>query len=128
LTGPRSRVASARTATVMVCVPALPPIEATIGIRMASATIWSIEASNHEITQDASTAVARLSKSQLKRDRVVDHTVSVISSSPTPPSRSMSSSASSCITSTMSSTISMPTSRPSSSVTAAETRLYWPNL
>ena len=34
-----SRMASARTVTVMVWVPALPPIEATIGMRMASATI-----------------------------------------------------------------------------------------
>ena len=38
-----SRVASARTVTVMVCVPALPPIEATIGISTASATIcWMV--------------------------------------------------------------------------------------
>ena len=43
LARPRSRVASARTATVMVCVPALPPIEATIGIRTASATIFCSE-------------------------------------------------------------------------------------
>ena len=34
----RSRVARARTATVRVWVPALPPIEATIGISTASAT------------------------------------------------------------------------------------------
>ena len=38
----KSFVASARTATVKVCVPALPPIEATIGIKTARATIASI--------------------------------------------------------------------------------------
>ena len=41
-----SRVASARTATVMVWVPALPPMLATIGISTASATIFSIDPSN----------------------------------------------------------------------------------
>ena len=35
-------VAKARTATVKVCVPAFPPIEATIGIKTASATIASM--------------------------------------------------------------------------------------
>ena len=35
----KSRVASARTATVSDCVPALPPIEATIGISAANATM-----------------------------------------------------------------------------------------
>ena len=39
-------MASARTETAMVCVPALPPIEATIGISTASATICSIAAPN----------------------------------------------------------------------------------
>ena len=50
LTAPRSCVASARTATVMVCVPALPPMEATIGMSTASATICSMVASNRLIT------------------------------------------------------------------------------
>ena len=63
----RSRVASARTATVMVCVPALPPMLATIGISTASATILAIEPSNWRITQDASSAVPRLASSQGKR-------------------------------------------------------------
>ena len=44
------RVARARTATVMVCVPALPPMEATIGISTASATMLSIVASNRLMT------------------------------------------------------------------------------
>ena len=39
-------IASARTDTAMVWVPALPPIEATIGISTASATISSIAAPN----------------------------------------------------------------------------------
>ena len=39
-------IASARTDTAMVWVPALPPIEATIGISTASATICSIAAPN----------------------------------------------------------------------------------
>ena len=109
----------------MVWVPALPPIEATIGMRMASATICSIVASNSEITQEASTAVSRLMKSQAKRERVVSSTVSlIVSSAPTPPRCSTCSSASSWITSTMSSAISVPMRRPLSSVTAAETRLY----
>ena len=60
----------ARTATVMVWVPALPPIEATIGISTASATICWIVASNKAITQEARMAVARLTSSQPKRLRV----------------------------------------------------------
>ena len=52
----------------------------------ASATICSIVASNQEITQEASTAVARLIASQAKRDRIVFHTGSeIVSSAPTPP-------------------------------------------
>ena len=39
-----SFIAKALTETVKVCVPALPPIEATIGINTASATAFSIEA------------------------------------------------------------------------------------
>ena len=74
LAGVSSRIARARTATVRVWVPALPPIEATIGIRIASATIWSMVASNRPITSEASTAVPRLSKSQAKRERTVSVT------------------------------------------------------
>ena len=71
LTGPSSWVASARTATVMVCVAALPPIEATIGISTASATICSMVASNSLMTEDASSAVPRLMNSHRKRLRTV---------------------------------------------------------
>ena len=54
------RSASARTATVTVWVPALPPMEATIGISTASATIRSMVASNSPITAEARMAVSRL--------------------------------------------------------------------
>ena len=77
-----SRVASARTATVMVCVPALPPMLATIGISTASATIFSIEPSNWLITQDASSAVSRLANSQGNRPLAMVQTESDSSSSP----------------------------------------------
>src|SRR4029453_19654815 len=71
-----SRVASARTATVMVWVPALPPMLATIGISTASATIFWIDHSNWLITHDASNAVSRLANSQVKRLRAVVQTES----------------------------------------------------
>ena len=45
-----SLVAIALTVSVNVCVPALPPIDATIGIKIANATIFSILASNRLIT------------------------------------------------------------------------------
>ena len=64
---PSSRVASARTATVMVWVAALPPWLATIGASTASATIFSSWPSNRPSTEDARNAVARLTSSQLKR-------------------------------------------------------------
>ena len=62
-----SRVASARTATVMVCVPAFPPMLATIGISTASATILASASSKLLITQEASSAVSRFANSQGKR-------------------------------------------------------------
>ncbi len=118
-----SRVASARTATVMVCVAALPPWLATIGARTASATIFSSCPSNRPSTEDARNAVARLTSSQLKRPRAMVQTGSESSSSrPTPPRARRSSSASSSITSTISSKVITPTSRSCSSTTGAETR------
>ena len=80
-------MASALTATVMVCVPALPPIDATIGISTASATICSMVASNRLITAEARIAVTRLASSQVKRSRVVCHTESLTNSPATPPMR-----------------------------------------
>ena len=73
-------MASARTATVMVWVPALPPMLATIGISTASATIFSIEPSNCRITQEASSAVTRLASSQGKRPLAMVQTESDSSS------------------------------------------------
>ena len=70
----RSLVASARTATVIVWVPALPPIEATMGMRTARATISRIVPSKMPMTMDAITAVPRLMKSHQKRLRVVSIT------------------------------------------------------
>src|SRR3546814_20128178 len=66
-----SRVASARTATVRVCVAALPPIEATIGMSTASATTASMVASNSEMTVAARNAVQMFTASQVTRERAV---------------------------------------------------------
>jgi hypothetical protein len=107
---------------VNVCVPALPPIEATIGIKIARATISSIVASKNPITRDARTAVNRLINNQEKRPLETLIALSVIFSSPTPPSNFISSPASSCITSTISSAVITPISLPLISTTGAETR------
>ena len=56
-----------RTVTVSVWVPALPPIEATIGIRMARATSDCRVASKRPMTIDAAMAVIRLMPSQKAR-------------------------------------------------------------
>ena len=77
----RSRVASARTATVMVCVAALPPWLATIGASTASATIFCNSPSNRPSTEEARNAVARLTSSQLKRLLAMVQTESDSSSS-----------------------------------------------
>ncbi len=47
-----------------------------MGMSTASATICSMVASNKLMTNDASTAVARFTSSQEKRDRVVSTTPS----------------------------------------------------
>ena len=60
-------IASARTDTAIVWVPALPPIEATIGISTASATICSIAPPNRPMIVEATSAVARLATSQRTR-------------------------------------------------------------
>ena len=90
-----SLVASARTATVSDWVPALPPMLATIGMRMARATACSSVASNRPMTAEARTAVPRLSSSQRNRALVVSITAPYRSSRSTPASRWTSSSASS---------------------------------
>ena len=116
----RSFVAIARTATVRLWVPAFPPIEATIGIKTASATKSLITPSNWAITRLARTAVTRFTASHGKRRLVVLITRSVRLPSPTPARRRMSSSCSSSKTTMASSMVITPTSRPSSSTTGAE--------
>ena len=53
--------------TAIVWVPALPPIEATIGISTASATSCSIAAPKLAITSEATNAVPRFAISQRTR-------------------------------------------------------------
>ena len=60
-----SFVAMALTVTAKVCIPALPPIDATIGIKNAKATICSIVAPNLLITQVDSKAVNKFNNNQL---------------------------------------------------------------
>ena len=123
----RSLVAMARTAMVRLWVPALPPIEAMIGIKTASATNCEMVASNCAMTMDATTAVKRLTASQGKRWRVVSSTVLLSRLSPTPASRRISSSCSSSSTAIASSIVITPMSRPSALITGAEIRWYWLN-
>ena len=52
---------------VMVWLPELPPMPATIGISAASATSFSIEPSKAPITREAMNAVTRLIASQVQR-------------------------------------------------------------
>ena len=119
----KSFVASVLTVTASVCIPAFPPIEATIGIKKAKTTICSIVAPNKLITQVARKAVNKFNKSQLNRLFVFLNTPSVISSSPTPASLKASSSASSFNTVKTSSYIIIPTSLLFLSTTAAEFKL-----
>ena len=122
----RSLVARERTATVSACVPALPPIEATIGISTASATTVASTSSNCAMTNEASTAVARFTASHGRRCRTVSTVPSESRlSSPTPARRRMSSSCSSSSTDMASSMVITPTSRSLSSTTGAEIRWYW---
>ena len=120
----RLRVAIARTVTVSAWVPALPPIDATIGISTASATNARIVSVNCEITVAARIAAPRFTVSQTNRPRAISRTPSDSSSSPTPASSRMSSSASSSSASIASSMVMTPTSRPSASTTGAVVRWY----
>ena len=83
------------TVTANVCIPALPPIDATIGIKKARTTICSMVAPNKLIQYVAKNAVKRFNNNQLNRLLVFVITPSVISSSPTPANLNASSSASS---------------------------------
>ena len=119
----KSFVAIVLTVTANVCIPAFPPIEATIGIRKARTTICSIVAPNKLIHQVARKAVNKFNKSQLNLLLVFVTIPSVISSSPTPASLNASSSASSYRTVRTSSFIIIPTNLLFLSTTAAELRL-----
>ena len=119
----KSLVAIVLTVTASVCIPAFPPIEATIGIKNAKTTICSIVAPNKLIHQVAKKAVNRFNSSQLNLLLVFVITPSVISSSPTPANLNTSSSASSLSTVKMSSLIIIPTSLLFLSMTAAEFKL-----
>ena len=103
-----SPAASERTVTVSAWVPALPPMPATIGINVASATSRAIVPSKWAMTKAPISAVNRLTTSQGKRFMLVCRAGTKVSSADTPPSLRMSSSASSSITSTTSSTVITP--------------------
>ena len=55
---------------VMVCVPALPPCPATIGMNAANTAAWAIVLSKSETTAEARKAVPRLITSQGSRLRI----------------------------------------------------------
>ena len=109
--------------TARVCIPALPPIEATIGIRTAKATTFSISSWKKPITAEAIIAVNKLSKSQVNLLLVFFKTPSVIYSSPTPASLHASSSASYFNTVKISSLVIIPTNLLFLSTTHAEFKL-----
>ena len=119
----KSLVASVLTVTAKVCIPAFPPIEATIGIKKAKTTICSIVAPNKLMHHVAKNAVKRFNKSQLNRLFVLTKTPSVISSSPTPANLKASSSASSFNTVRTSSYVIIPTNLLLLSTTHAEFKL-----
>ena len=114
-------VAIALIVTAKVCIPAFPPIDATIGIKNAKATICSIDAPNILITHVASNAVNKFKSNQLNLLFVFFKTLSVISSSPTPANLKTSSWASSLRTVKTSSPVIIPTNLLSLSTTPAET-------
>ena len=61
----KSLVAIVLTVTANVCIPAFPPIDATIGIKKARTTICSIVAPNKLMHQVAKKAVNKFSNNQL---------------------------------------------------------------
>ena len=113
-----------RTTTVAVCVVAMPPIEATIGMKTARvARVW-IEDSKSPMTDAASTAVPRLiSRQRLRLGKTARGGSRTVSSPATPPRRWMSSVASSRMTSIASSTPIVPSRRRLTSTTGIWIRL-----
>ena len=114
-----------RTMTVSVCVAALPPIPATMGMNTASAVICEIVPSNNLTTEAAMNAVNRFTISHGSRFLSDSRAGVKTRSSPArPANRYRSSVASSLMTSMTSSTVMMPTSLFSSSTTGIASRLY----
>ncbi|MNE53879.1 hypothetical protein D3C80_1486290 [compost metagenome] len=108
---------------VMVWLPELPPMPATIGINAARATSFSIEPSNSPITREATNAVIRLTASHAQRLRKDFQTEAKISSSSRRPAMlSTSVSLSSRIRSTISSMVKRPINLLFLSTTGAEIR------
>ena len=66
--------ANALTATVNVCVPAFPPIDATIGINIARATTCFKDDSKMAMTNDAAMAVNKFMSNQVNLDFIVCNT------------------------------------------------------
>ena len=116
-------MANVLTVTANVCIPALPPIEATIGIKNAKTTICSIVAPNKLMHHVAKNAVNKFNNNQLNLLLVFVITPSVIFSSPTPANLKASSSASSFKTVKTSSYVIIPTNLLFLSTTQAEFRL-----
>ena len=116
-------MAIARTIMVMVWLPELPPMPATIGISAARATIFEMLPSNAPMTRLARKAVQRFTASHIQRFFTESSTGANRSSSSCKPAMfNISASVSSRITSTISSTVRRPISLPSASVTGAVTK------
>ena len=117
-----------RITTVSVWLPATPPMLATMGINMASATTFSIVASKILMTEEARMAVIRLTPSQTARRGAVRPTeAKVPSSSLNPAMLSREWSASSMMTSTTSSMVMRPNNFLLSLITGAETQSCFSN-
>ena len=78
-----------RTRTVSVWVPAMPPMEATMGISTASATTFSMVPWNRLMTPAAMKAVIRLMPSHMARRGAVRNTGAKVSSSSSRPAMDM---------------------------------------
>ena len=103
--------------------PAMPPMDATMGMSTASATTFSIVPWNRLMTPEAMKAVSRLMPSQTARRGAERNTGAKVSSSSSRPAMDMKEwSASSRMTSTTSSMVILPSSRPSLSTTGADTQ------
>ena len=104
-------IAMPRTIMVMVWLPELPPMPATMGISAASATSFSIEPSKAPITRLAKKAVTRFTASQAQRFFTESHTGAKMSSPSFRPAwLSSSFSVSSRMKSTTVATVTRPTS------------------